>query len=52
MHFRKHGIASIETNVNNATVVIAYDDTLMSIFEIESLIYKLKFKLEGISYLG
>jgi len=47
----KHGIASVEINVNNATVVIAYDDTLTSIFEIEALVYKLKFKLEGVSYL-
>ena len=48
----KHGVANVEINVNNATVVIAYDDTLTSIFEIEALVYKLKFKLEGISYLS
>ena len=48
----KHGVASVEINVNNATVVIAYDDTLTSIFEIEAVVYKLKFKLEGIGYLS
>ena len=48
----KHGVADVEINVNNATVVIAYDDTLTSIFEIEALVYKLRFKLEGISYLS
>ena len=48
----KHGVASVEINVNNATVVIAYDDTLTSIVEIEALVYKLRFKLEGISYLS
>ena len=48
----KRGVANVEINVNNATVVIAYDDTLTSIFEIEALVYKLKFKLEGVSYLS
>jgi len=48
----KHGVADVEINVNNATVVIAYDDTLTSIFEIEALVYKLRFKLEGLSYLS
>ena len=48
----KQGVASAEININNATVVIAYDDTLTSIFEIEALVYKLKFKLEGVSYLS
>ena len=49
---KKHGVANVEINVNNATVFIAYDDTLTSIFEIEALVYKLKFKLEGVSYLS
>jgi hypothetical protein len=48
----KRGVADVEINVNNATVVIAYDDTLTSIFEIEALVYMLKFKLEGVSYLS
>ena len=48
----KHGVASVEINTNNATVVIAYDDTLTSIFEIEAIVSKLKFKLEGVGYLS
>jgi len=48
----KQGVASAEININNATVVIAYDDTLTSIFEIETLVSKLKFKLEGVGYLS
>ncbi|MGB9370730.1 MAG: hypothetical protein WCB79_02175 [Halobacteriota archaeon] len=48
----KHGVANVEININNATVVIAYDDTLTSIFEIEALVSKLKFKLEGVGYLS
>jgi hypothetical protein len=48
----KQGVASVEINSSNATVVIAYDDTLTSIFDIEAIIYMLKFKLEGISYLS
>lgn len=47
----KQGVASVEINSSGATVVIAYDDTLTSIFDIEAVVYKLKFKLEGISYL-
>ena len=48
----KRGVASVEINTNNATVVIAYDDTLTSIFEIEAIVSKLKFKLEGVGYLS
>jgi hypothetical protein len=48
----KHGVASVDLNINNATVVIAYDDTFTSIFEIEALVFKLKFKLEGVAYLS
>ncbi len=48
----KQGVASAEININNATVVIAYDDTLTSIFEIEALVSTLKFKLEGVGYLS
>jgi len=48
----KQGVASVEINGRNATVTVAYDDTLTSIFEIESIIYLLKFKLEGINYLS
>jgi copper chaperone CopZ len=48
----KQGVASVEINGSNATVTVAYDDTLTSIFEIESIIYLLKFKLEGINYLS
>jgi hypothetical protein len=48
----KHGVANVEININNATVVIAYDDTLTSFFEIEALVSKLKFKLEGVGYLS
>ena len=48
----RHGVASVEINTNNATVVIAYDGTLTSIFEIEAIVSKLKFKLEGVCYLS
>jgi copper chaperone CopZ len=48
----RHGVASVEINTNNATVVIAYDGTLTSIFEIEAIVSKLKFKLEGVGYLS
>jgi copper chaperone CopZ len=48
----RHGVASVEININNATVVIAYDGTLTSIFEIEAIVSKLKFKLEGVGYLS
>ena len=41
-----------EIYTNNATVVIAYDGTLTSIFEIEAIVSKLKFKLEGVGYLS
>jgi hypothetical protein len=48
----KRGVANVEINSSTATVVIAYDDTLTSIFDIEAIIHRLKFKLEGISYLS
>ena len=48
----RHGVASVEINTNNATVVIAYDDTLTSIFEIEAIVSKLKFKLERVGHLS
>jgi hypothetical protein len=48
----RHGVANVEINTNNATVVIAYDGTLTSIFEIEAIVSKLKFKLEGVGYLS
>ncbi len=48
----RHGVTSVEINTNNATVVIAYDGTLTSIFEIEAIVSKLKFKLEGVGYLS
>ena len=48
----RHGVASVEIDINNATVVIAYDGTLTSIFEIEAIVSKLKFKLEGVGYLS
>ncbi len=48
----KPGVASVEIDSSNATVVVAYDDTLTSIFDIEAIVYRLKFKLEGISYLS
>jgi hypothetical protein len=48
----RHGVANVEINTNNATVVIAYDGTLTSIFEIEAIVSKLKFKLEGVCYLS
>ena len=48
----RHGFTSVEINTNNATVVIAYDGTLTSIFEIEAIVSKLKFKLEGVGYLS
>ena len=48
----KHGVASVDLNIHNATVVIAYDDTFTSNFEIEALVFKLKFKLEGVAYLS
>jgi copper chaperone CopZ len=47
----KPGVGSVEINSDNATVVIAYDDTRTSIFDIQAIVYMLKFKLEGISYL-
>jgi len=50
--FRKARVTSVEINTNNATVVIAYDGTLTSIFEIEAIVSKLKFKLEGVGYLS
>jgi copper chaperone CopZ len=47
----KPGVGSLEINSDNATVIIAYDDKRTSIFEIQAIVHKLKFKLEGISYL-
>jgi hypothetical protein len=47
----KRGVVNVEINTNNATVVIAFDDTLTSILEIEALVSKLQFKLEGVGYL-
>ncbi len=42
----------MEIGSSNATIDIAYEDTPTSIFDIEAIVYKLKFKLEGISYLS
>jgi hypothetical protein len=51
MHSQIARSASGEINSSNATVVIAYDYTRTSLFDIEAPIYQLKFKLEGINYL-
>jgi len=44
-------VGTIEIKSDNATVIIAYDDTYTSILHVQAIVYKLKFKLEVISYL-
>jgi copper chaperone CopZ len=46
------GIINVEIDKNRGTAVISYDDTKMSLFEINEAVTKMRFKLEGISYLS
>jgi len=46
------GIIYIEIDKNKGTAVVSYDDTKMSLFDINEAVTKMRFKLEGISYLS
>ena len=46
------GIIYVEIDKNKGTAVISYDDTKMSLFDINEAVTKMRFKLEGISYLS
>ena len=46
------GIIYVEIDKNKGTAVISYDDTKMSLFDINEAVAKMRFKLEGISYLS
>lgn len=48
----KLGIIYIEIDKNKGTAEVSYDDTKMSLFDINEAVTKLRFKVEGIRYLS